>query len=310
MTFPIRRAGRVALAFAAALAASTMIVPVHAEDARITLVQSDLQKRADLLMKGFTSGGGKAKYGSVEKGEGKDGLVIKELELTGPDGKTVKIERLDVRDYDWDNPEQPMRMDVSMKKLVVPSSALEKEVTDLGVTSLTINADFAYALDDGKKTFEVAGIAIDVEELGELKLKLKLAGIGSADLKGALGGAKPGDDTATKLLAQLSIVSAAISFKDKSLTERLVRADAKKKNISEAEAKKKMLDELAEQKKTAQDDATKEVLDLAVKFLTKPGVVELAANPSAPANVMATFMALMGSPGTIKQMLGLTIAVK
>jgi hypothetical protein len=71
-----------------------------------------------------------------------------------------------------------------------------------------------------------------------------------------------------------------------------------------------MIEELAEQKQQAQDDATKEVIDLAVKFLTTPGVVELVASPSAPANVMATFMALMGSPGTLKQMLGLTIAVK
>lgn len=310
MTFSHRRAGRVAFLFAAALAASTMLVPVHAQDARITLVQADLQKRADLLLKGITEGGGKAKYGSVEKGDGKDGLVIKDLEVTGPDGKTVKIERIDVRDFDWDHPNEPTHLDVSIRKLVVPASSLEKDVTDLGVTSLTINADFAYAIDDGKKTFEVSGIVIDVIELGELKLKFKLAGIASGDLKGAFGGAKPGDDAATKLLAQLSLVSASISFKDKSLTQRLIQADAKKKGISEAEAKKKMLEDLAEQKKEAQDDATKEVIDLAVKFLTTPGVVELVASPSAPANVMATFMALMGSPGTLKQMLGLTIAVK
>lgn len=307
MTFPIRRAGRVAFAFAAALAASTMLVPAHAQDARIELVQADLQKRADQLLKGITDGGGKVKYGAVEKGEGKDGLVIKDLEVTGADGKTVKIERVEVRDFDWENANQPMRMDVSIKKLVVPSSSLEKDVTDLGVTQLTINADFAYALDDAKKTFEVSGIAIDVAELGELKLKLKLAGIARADLKGAIGGT--GED-GTKLLAQLSIVGAAISFKDKSLTQRLIAADAKKKGISEAEAKKKMLDDLAEQKKEAQDDATREVVDLAVKFLNAPGVIELAMNPSAPANVMATFMALMGSPGTLKQILGLTIAVK
>jgi hypothetical protein len=310
MTFPIRRAGRVAFAVAAVLAASTMIVPVHAEKGGITLVQSDLQKRADLLLKGITDGGGKVKYGAVEKGETKDGLVIKDIEATGPDGKTVKIERIEVRDFDWESASQPTHMDISIKKLVMPEASLEKEVTDLGITSLTINADFAYALDDGKKTFEVSGIVIDVVELGELKLKLKLAGIASGDLKSALGGAKPGEDAATKLLAQLSIVGAAISFKDKSLTQRLIAADAKKKGISETEAKKKMLEDLAEQKKTATDDATKEVIDLAVKFLGTPGVIELAANPSAPANVMATFMALMGSPGTLKQMLGLTIAVK
>jgi len=309
MTFSSRRAGRVAFAFAAALAASTVLAPVQAQDARVTLVQADVQKRVDALIKGLTAGGGKVKYGSAAA-EGKDGIIIKDVEITSPDGKTVTAEAVIARDFDWQSPDQPTHMDISIKKLVMPAASLEKDVTDLGVTSLTINADFAYALDDAKKTFEVTGIVIDVVELGELRIKLKLAGIASGDLKSALGGAKPGDDAATKLLAQLSLVSASISFKDKSLTQRLIKVDAKKKGISEDEAKKKMLEELAEQKKQAQDDATKEVLDLAVKFLSSPGVVELVASPSSPANVMATFMALMGSPGTLKEMLGLTIAVK
>jgi hypothetical protein len=307
MMFPIRRAGRVAFAFAAALAASTMLAPVHAEDARITMVQDDLKKRADVLLKSVTESGGKVKYGALEKGEGKDGLVIKNLEITGPDDKTVTIESLEVRSFDWEKPNEPSHMDVSIKKLVIPAALLDKDAADLGITSLTVNADFDYAFDDQKKTFTISGIVVDVVELGELKLSLKLAGIASGDLKTALGGA--GED-GTKLLAQLSVVGASISFKDKSLTERLIRADAKKKGISEADAKKKLLEDLAEQRKQAQDDATKEVIDLAVKFIGAPGVVELAANPAAPANVMAAFMAVMGSPATLKQMLGLTIAVK
>ena len=307
MTFPIRRAGRVAFAFAAALAASTMLAPVHAQDARITLVQDDLAKRADIILKSVTESGGKVKYGALEKGDGKDGLVIKDLEITGPDGKTVKIERVEVRSFDWAKPSEPSHMDLSIRKLVVPSELLDKEAADLGITSLTVNADFAYAFDDAKKTFTISGIVVDVVELGELKLSLKLAGIASGDLKTALGG--KGED-GTKLLAQLSIVGASISFKDKSLTQRMIRADAKKKGISEADAKKKMLEELDEQKKQAQDDATKEIIDLAVKFLNSPGLVEVAANPAAPANVMAAFMAVMASPATLKQMLGLTIAVK
>jgi len=309
MKFAFRRAGRAALVMAVALASSA-ILPALADNGRVILVQADVQKRADLLMKGLTSGGGKAKFGAIEPGDGKEGLVVKDVEITSPDNKSVKIERIEVRSYDWENPEQPTRMDVSIKKLVMPEASLEKDVTDLGVTTLTINADLAYALDDAKKTFEVSNVTIDVTELAEIKLKLKLSGISSADVKNAIGGAKPSDDAGMKLLAQLSLVSASISFKDKSLTQRLIQADAKKKGISEAEARKKMLEELAEQKKTAQDDATKEVIDLAVKFLTTPGTIEVVASPSAPANIMATFMALMGSPGTLKQMLGLTMAVK
>ncbi len=311
MKFEFRRAGSAALVVAAALASASALSTAWAEDSRadrgsIVTVQADLKKRTDALVKSLTAGGGKLKYGAAEA-EGKDGVALKDVEITSADGKTVKAESIVAREFDWENPEQPTHMDLSIKKLVVPSAALDKEVTDLGVSQLTINADIAYELDDDKKTFEISGIVIDVVELGELKVKLKLAGIASADLKGAIGGQPGGSE---KILAQLSIVGAAISFKDKSLTQRLIAADAKKKGISEADAKKKMLEELAEQKKTAQDDATREIVDLAVKFLNSPGTIEVGANPAAPANVMQVFMGLMGSPGTVKQLLGLTLAVK
>ena len=316
MNFPIRRAGRVAFAFAAALAMTTAILPARAEDGRIITVQSDLQKRADALLQGIGEGGGKVKYGAVEPGATKDGLVIKDVEITSPDNKTLKIERIEVRDFDWEHPKEPKRLDMSVKRLVIPADALEKEAADLGLTSLTVNADFAYAIDEAKKTFEITGVAIDIVELGELKIKLKLAGVVLGDIKNAIGGEKKegekkeGDDGAMKALAQIAVVGASITFKDKSLVERMIRADAKKKNISEAEAKQKMLEELAEQKKKAEDDATREVIDLAVKFLTKPGEIEISADPAAPANIMATFMALMGNPASVKEMLGLKLAVR
>jgi hypothetical protein len=316
MNFGFRRAGSAALVVAAALASASALSTAWADEGRadrgsagtgrIVTVQADVQKRAAALVKSLSAGGGKVKYGSAAA-EGKDGVALKDVEITSPDGKTVKAESIVAREFDWENPDQPTHMDLSVTKLVVPSAALDKEVTDLGVTQLTINAELAYELDDDKKTFEVSGITIDIVELGELKLKLKLAGIASGDLKGAIGGQPGGGE---KILAQLSIVGAAISFKDKSLTRRLIAADAKKKGISEADAKKKMLEELAEQKKQAQDDATREVVDLAVKFLNSPGTIEIAASPSAPANVMQVFMGLMGSPGTLKQLLGLTLAVK
>jgi hypothetical protein len=318
MMFGFRRAGSAALVAAALVSASALSTAWadqgradrgSAGPGRIVTVQDDLQKRVDLLVKGLTSGGGKVTYGSAAA-EGKDGVALKDVEITSADGKTAKAEAIIVREYDWENPEQPTNLDISIVKLMVPASSLDKEVTDLGVTQLTINADFDYELDDDKKTFEVSGIVIDVVELGELKLKFKLAGIASGDLKSALGGAKPGEGGPEKLLAQLSIVGAAISFKDKSLTQRLIAADAKKKGISEADAKKKMLEELAEQKKTAPDDATREVIDLAVKFLGSPGTIELVASPGAPAKVMQVFMGLMGSPAAVKQLLGLTVAVK
>ena len=123
-------------------------------------------------------------------------------------------------------------------------------------------------------------------------------------------GQKKDDEAGMKLLANVNLAGASLSFKDKSLVERLIRAEAKKKNMSEQAAKAKMLEDLADQRKKAEDDATKEIIDLAIKFLNNPGTIEVVSAPGAPANLMMAFMAIMSSPGTLKQMLGLTIAVK
>jgi hypothetical protein len=199
---------------------------------------------------------------------------------------------------------------------VIPADALEKEAADLGLTSLTVNADFAYAIDEAKKTFEITGVAIDIVELGELKIKLKLAGVVLGDIKNAIGGEKKegekkeGDDGAMKALAQIAVVGASITFKDKSLVERMIRADAKKKNLSEQAAKAKMLEELEAERTKAEDEVTKEFIDAAMKFLRNPGEIELSLTPPEPANVMAAFMMVMGNRTTFKQMMGLGVSVK
>jgi hypothetical protein len=314
MSLAFRRAGRAALAFAVALAGATALTtPAWADPGRVHTVQAnpELQKRADALFKALTESGGKVKFGAIEPGSKPDAMVIKDIEITTPDGKTFKIERIEVRNYDWTNAEQPMFVDVSMAKLVIPAEALDKEAGDLGITSLTINADFVYAFDDAKKSFEITNIALDVVELAELSIKLKLAGISMADIKRMTGeGEKKEGDDAMKLLANVNIVSAAITFKDKSLTERLIRAEAKKKQMTEAAAKAKLLEDLAEQRKKAEDDATREVLDHAAKFLRNPGQIDVLANPSQPANVMMAFAMVMSNPANLKQLLGLSITVK
>jgi hypothetical protein len=90
----------------------------------------------------------------------------------------------------------------------------------------------------------------------------------------------------------------------------MVRADARKKKLTEPAAKAKMLEELAAERGKAEDDMTREFVNAAIKFLDRPGEIELALTPPAPANVMAAFMMVMGNRGAFKQMMGLTVSVK
>ncbi|HEY7607969.1 MAG TPA: hypothetical protein VIF14_01970 [Alphaproteobacteria bacterium] len=313
-----------ALALAAAL--PPVIAPPLAlgQDARVLIAEAnpELQKRADALFKGIGEGGGKVTYGALEAGATPEGLIIKQIEIVSPDKKKFTIDEIAIKAFDWSNPKEPRYADVEMKKLVVTAESLDAEAAvnfrELGLTALTIGGALAFKFDETEKTFDVTKLHLDFAEMGELVLRLKLTGITAADLKSAVPGEKPpagkpnGQDPQAMmgLLSRLNIAGAAIAFKDKSLVERMIRADAKKKNLSEQAAKAKMLDELAAERGKAEDDVTKEIIDAAIKFLRNPGEIELALSPPAPANVMAAFMMVMGNRATFKQMMGMSVSVK
>ena len=327
MNFAFCRALSAALALAAALPTGLAAPLARAEEARVETVQAnpELKKRADALLKSIAEGGGKVTYGALEAGASPEGLVIKQIEIVSSDKKKVTIEEIEIRAFDWTNPNEPRHVDFAIKKLVVAADALDPEaaanVRELGLSALTINGEVAYKFDEKEKAFDVSRVFLDFAEMGELRLRLKLTGVTVGDLKSAATGDKPapgapakpggqGEQAMMGLLSRLNIAGAAIAFKDKSLVARMVRSDAKKKNMSEQASKAKMLEELAEERSKAEDDVTKEFIDAAIKFLRNPGEIELSLNPPAPANVMAAFMMVMGNRGTFKQMMGLSVSVK
>jgi hypothetical protein len=324
MKFSLRGA---ALALALPLAVATP--PALAQDARVWTVQAspELQKRADALFKNAAESGAKVSYGALEAGATPDGIVIKQVEIVSADKKKVTIEEIEIKSYDWASPKDPSHADVAMKKLVIAADQLDdegqKNFREIGLSSLTLNGEFAFKFDEKEKSFDVSKLNIDLAELGELKLRFKLTGITAADLKAMMPADKPAKPAPGKpnpnpqdaqammgLLSRLNIAGASIAFKDKSLVERMVRADAKKKNMTEQAARAKMLEEMAEERGKAEDDVTKEFIDAAIKFLKSPGEIELALAPPAPANVMAAFMMVMGNRATFKTMMGLSVSVK
>ncbi|MBL8661756.1 MAG: hypothetical protein JNM29_02975 [Candidatus Odyssella sp.] len=321
MTIALLRAA----ALAVALVAPALSAPaVRAEGARAQAAQDnpELRKRADALFRGVGETGGRASWGALESGSGPEGLVIRQIEIVAKDRKKITIGEIEIRAFDWANPREPRHADMAMKRFVVAADQLDAESAanfrELGLAQLTLNGELVFRFDEAEKAFEVSKLFVDVVEMGEFRLRLKLTGITAADLKTALPAEKPkGGKNAAKdgeavmgLLSRLNVAGAALGFRDKSLVERMVRADARKKNLSEPAAKAKMLEDLAAERGKAADDMTKEFIDAAIKFLTRPGEIELALTPPAPANVMAAFMLVMGNRATFQQMMGVTVSVK
>lgn len=320
---------RAALALAALLALSAPAHHAFGQGARAETAADDaaLKQRADALFQSVGEGGGTVRWSALEAGEGPESLVIRQIEIVSKDKKKVTIEELAIKRYDWTNPREPRHAEMAMKKLVIAADQLDAEAAanfrELGLTELTLNGELTFRFDETEKAFDVAKLFIDFAELGEVRLRFKLTGITAADLKTAIPPDKPRNgkqanrktdaqegQAVMSLLARLNLAGAALGFRDKSLVERMVRADARKKNLSEAAAKAKILEDLAAERAKAEDDVTKEFIDAAIKFLGKPGEIELALAPPAPANVMAAFMMVMGNRATFKQMMGLTVSVK
>ncbi len=308
-----------------AIAASIGLAPLPAAGEQpsrdgVILVQGlgnpDLKKRADILIDGFKKEGGDATYGSIEAGTTPNGLVIKDIVLTSPDKKTMRIGAFEVRNYDWDNSKEPTFIDITIRQAAIPADAMDEEgqkgLKELGYESLTLNATLTYKFDAASKTIDVANFALEVVDGGELSFSIKLSGIDPADLKGLASEDKEkgGEQAVMGLLARLNFVGAKIVFKDKSIVQRLIRSEAKKKSQSEQAAKNAILADLAKERKEAKDAVSREFIDAAVKFINNPGEISIVANPQAPTNVMSAFMLVMSDPAQLKKMLGLTLLVR
>ncbi len=305
------------LAFAPPISAETGVRP-QAETAQAQ-ASPELQKRVDSLFEEMKKNGGSVRYGAIEPGKSADGLVIKDLVITSKDNRPVKIAAIEIRSFDWANRQEPKFLDVSVRGAVISGEAMDEQgaqnFKELGYESLTLDANLAYKFDEPSKTLDISQLVIDVADAGEFRFALQMSGVSPADLKAATGeGAdkdkKNGNDAIMGILARLNIVGAEIRYKDKSLVQRAIRMDAKKKNITEQQAKAAILADLAKERQEAKDDVTREFIDSAVKFINNPGEIRLAAKPSAPANIMGAVMLAMSNPAQLKQMLGLILSVR
>jgi hypothetical protein len=293
--------------------------------------QAQLKGRAELLLEDLRKSGAKIEYGALEAGAGPEGLVIRDLVITDPDGTAIKIGAIEIKAYDWANPRAARYVDASLRDLVIPLKEDEEstaELREMGYKELRLAADIAYKYDEASKTLDISKIALDVADLGTLRFALAIGGLTPADLTALskLGGGQPpagqppagqppaGQPPAAAdpmaILERMTIVSGTLAFRDKSLVRRAIARQAKSSGKSEADGKSEILAMLAEQRKAAQDDLTREAIDAAIKFVMQPGEFEVALKPPQPANVMAVFGMLMAGPAALKGALGITFNVR
>jgi hypothetical protein len=301
---------------AAPLAALLLVAaPALAQDAET------LKKRADLLFEDARKSGATVAWEGLAAGTGPESLVITKVKFTGSDKKTIAIEKIDVRVFDWANPKAARYADLSVLGVVVP---VEPEAApagpdapptlrDLGYEKLTIDFHLDYKFDADKKELNIAKLDVDIDDLGDFAFTLRLGGLSPAELSGlAAPGApkaepKPGEDPMAAI-GKIMLVKASIAFEDHSIIERAIKAYAKRKNMSPEQAMAEVLKQLQEGAGPNPDAGSKEMMEKIAQFLKKPGTIEIVIAPQQPVPLMAALFGL-ASPEGMKA-LGVSVHVK
>lgn len=269
-----------------------------------------LKERADKFVASLNKQPGmNVTYGSVKSDVVNQGMIINNVVVDRGAKGTVKIDRVEIKDYDWIN-EQPRHATIAVRGIQLPMAELSKgntgALSKMGYSNVVLNATMNYLYDPDKKTLVVKQFQVDGNDIGTLSLQFSYGNVPQMDQNKDQFDPKK-NPKAMMMFMQMTIVSASISFKDNSLVSRLLKAHAAEKNISEAEAKTKILAEIDGKLKTVKSDLEREGLRAARKFVENPGTISITLSPPRPVPMMMFMAAAQKGGAQVKQMFGVNI---
>jgi hypothetical protein len=112
------------------------------------------------------------------------------------------------------------------------------------------------------------------------------------------------------LLARLNLVSADLSYRDKSILARAIKREAAKRQTGEADIKAQYRALLAALRDEQTDPLAKEAFDAVIAFLENPGELVVEVRPPAPLNLLAVGALAASNPAQLRTLLGIKITAK
>lgn len=284
-----------------------------------------LEERAEIFARDMRRVMKEFRYGSVRADLLSQSIVMRNVEFVTRDGDRIKAESVAVRDFDWRGRGTPRYADIEVKRADVPSAALANLARASGAAGALIGvstgpvgdaerlldragykrtkSDFfvRYRFDEETGDFELRDVQLAVSDLGEVLLNLKLGNVPPRGVR----------DGADLLSAgtQTTLVHASLSFKDRSLVSRLLKAYAAERNISEAEALAGVLGDIRAERDRARDPVEREALAALLRFVERPGEIRLALEPQRPVPLLGGLTRLFGG-GAFKELFGVKITAR
>ena len=259
------------------------------------------------------------------------GVALRDLVANIAAQGTIRAAAVELRQFEsvnlFDrNPADLRVLDFAIKGLEAPLSGskdpgFEREMRELGYAVLKIGAELVYRYEAATTTFNLAKLELDVADMASFTIALKISGLSPEDIKKSLEppptppGQVPNRDArqgalAVALLARLSLVSADISFRDKSILGRVLKRQAQKLQIDEAAVRAQYRAVVTAMRDEQTDPLVREALDAVIAFIDDPGELLVEIRPPAPLNLMAASALFATNPAQLWSMLGFKIVAK
>jgi RNA polymerase-interacting CarD/CdnL/TRCF family regulator len=183
-----------------------------------------------------------------------------------------------------------------------PAADAQRLLDRAGYKRTTSDFFVRYRLDEETGEFELRDVQLAVSDLGEVLVNLKLGNVPKSGIRDGAELLSAGTTT--------TLVHASVSFKDRSLVSRLLKAYAAERNISEADALTRVLRDLKADRDRARDAVEREALDALVRFIERPSEIRMALEPSRPVPLLAMGLQFLGGRSFAKDAFGLKFSAR
>lgn len=266
------------------------------------------------------------RYGSVRADLLSQTIVMTNVEFVTLDGDRIRAESVAVKDFDWRSGGTPRYADIEIKRAQVPSTALtslarasnqlgsiigvstgpaagaQRLLDRAGYGRTTSDLFVRYRLDEETGQFELRDVQLAVSDLGEVLVNLRLGNVPARGIRDGAALLSAGTTT--------TLVHASVSFKDRSLVSRLLKAYAAERNLSEADALARVLADLRAERARARDAIEREALEALIRFVERPSEIRVALDPARPVPLLAMGLQFLGGRSFAKDAFGLKISAR
>lgn len=285
-----------------------------------------VQERAQVFARDMRKVTKEFRYGAVRADLLAQSIVMTDVEIVTLDGDRIKAESVAVKDFDWRNGGTPRYADIEIKRAQVPSTALtslarasgqlgsiigvstgpaadaQRLLDRAGYKRTTSDFFVRYRLDEETGQFELSDVRLAVSDLGDVVVNLKLGNMPKRGIRDGAALLSAGTTT--------TLVHASVSFKDRSLVSRLLKAYAAERNMSEADALARVLRDLRVEQGRAKDAVEREALEALIRFVERPTEIRVALDPARPVPLLAMGLQFLGGRSFAKDAFGLKFSAR